>query len=134
MVRRWNGWGDDAIEFALNEDALTFLRERIGPGVQPADASFEQVCRGIPPARLKPHPLINMSPQVRLRNGLGQSMQDWLRLRYGVPGLLPDGVAFPESSDQVRELLSGRPAGTCISSTTTASRRRTRVGSPSRTV
>jgi len=104
-VRRWNGWGDDNIEFALNEDALQFLRERIGPGTVPQDASFEQACSGLPQSRLKPHRLIDTSPQVRLRNGLGQSMQDWLRLRYGVPGNLPDGVAFPESSEQVRELL-----------------------------
>ena len=105
MVRRWNGWGDDTVEFALNEDALAFLRERIGPGIAPADASFEQVCRAVPPGRLKPHALIDMSPQVRLCNGLGQSMHDWLRLRYGMVGLLPDGVAFPESSEEVRELL-----------------------------
>ena len=104
-MRRWNGWGDDTVEFALNEDALAFLRERIGPGKVPADASFEQACRGIPPGRLKPHPLIDTSAPMRLRNGLGQSMQDWLRLRYGVVGHLPDGVAFPECSEQVRELL-----------------------------
>lgn len=105
MVRRWNGWGDDAVEFALNEDALTFLRERIGPGAPPADVTFEEACHGIPPGRLKPHALIDTTLQTRLRNGLGQSMQDWLRLRYGVVGPLPDGVAFPESSEQVRELL-----------------------------
>jgi alkyldihydroxyacetonephosphate synthase len=105
MVRRWNGWGDDTVEFALNEDALAFLRERIGPGIKPNDATFDLVCRGIPPGRLKPHALIDMSPQARLRNGLGQSMHDWLRLRYGEVGPLPDGVAFPESSEQVRELL-----------------------------
>ena len=104
-MRRWNGWGDDTIEFALNEDALQFLRERIGPGNAPVDASLDEVCGGLPPSLLKPHRLIDTSPQTRLRNGFGQSMQDWLRLRYGVVGTLPDGVAFPESSEQVRELL-----------------------------
>ncbi|HYD63277.1 MAG TPA: FAD-binding oxidoreductase [Noviherbaspirillum sp.] len=104
-MRRWNGWGDDTVEFALNEDALAFLRERIGPGIKPNDATFDLACRCIPPGRLKPHALIDTSPQARLRNGLGQSMQDWLRLRYGEVGPLPDGVAFPESSEQVRELL-----------------------------
>lgn len=104
-MRRWNGWGDDTIDFPLAEDALQFLRERIGPGTVPLDAGFEEVCRGVPQSRLRPHRLIDVSPQVRVRNGLGQSMQDWLRLRYGEPGQLPDGVAFPESSEQVRELL-----------------------------
>jgi alkyldihydroxyacetonephosphate synthase len=32
-------------------------------------------------------------------------MHDWLRLRYGRIDTLPDGVAFPESSEQVRTLL-----------------------------
>ena len=104
-MRRWNGWGDDTIEFALHDDALKFLSERIGPGSDPGDASFDEVCRALPPSRLKPHRLIDTAPQVRVRNGLGQSMQDWLRMRYGVLGQLPDGVAFPESSEQVRDLL-----------------------------
>lgn len=105
MARRWNGWGDDAIDFALSEDAIGFLRERIGPGMSPEDATLEQACQGMPPSRLPAHPLIDASPALRLRHGFGQSMQDWLRLRYGVAGPLPDGVAFPESSEQVRELL-----------------------------
>ncbi|OWW20814.1 FAD-binding oxidoreductase [Noviherbaspirillum denitrificans] len=104
-MRRWNGWGDDTIDFPLQEDALHFLRERVGQGIAMADAAFEDVCNRVPPSRLRPHRLVDISAPVRLRNGLGQSMQDWLRLRYGVPGPLPDGVAFPESSEQVRELL-----------------------------
>ena len=104
-MRRWNGWGDDTIEFVLDEDALGFLRARIGPGVPPVDAAFEQVCRDIPDSRLEPHSLIDTSPRTRLRNGFGQSMQDWLCLRYGMIDSVPDGVAFPENSEQVRELL-----------------------------
>ncbi|HYD95924.1 MAG TPA: FAD-binding oxidoreductase [Noviherbaspirillum sp.] len=104
-MRRWNGWGDDTVEFALNDDALAFLRERIGRSVTPVDATLEQACRAIPASRLKPHALIDTTPRLRLTCGLGQSMQDWLRLRYGETGPLPDGVAFPESSEQVRELL-----------------------------
>jgi alkyldihydroxyacetonephosphate synthase len=46
-----------------------------------------------------------MTPAVRLQHALGQSLQDWLRLRYGRVEAAPDGVAFPESADEVRELL-----------------------------
>lgn len=104
-MRRWNGWGDDSIDAALNEDALAFLQARIGRGITPVDAVLEEVCRHVRPSRLRSHPMIDTSAEVRLRNGLGQSMQDWLRLRHGRIGTLPDGVAFPESSEQVRALL-----------------------------
>jgi alkyldihydroxyacetonephosphate synthase len=104
-MRRWNGWGDDSVEFALNQDALGFLAERIGTSPAPSDATLAQACNNVPACRLPPHPLVDTSVEVRLRNGLGQSLPDWLKLRYGKVGTLPDGVAFPESSAQVRELL-----------------------------
>ena len=105
-MRRWNGWGDDTIEFALNEDALAFLAQRIGSGTAFADAGFEQACAQIPLTRLIPHRLIDTTAPVRLRNALGQSLPDWLRLRYGVIDSAPDGVAYPESAEEVRELLA----------------------------
>jgi alkyldihydroxyacetonephosphate synthase len=104
-MRRWNGWGDDAIEFALNEDALAFLSERIGVSVAPSDVTLTQACGNMPVSRLPPHQLVTTDAETRLRNGLGQSLPDWLKLRYGKIGTLPDGVAFPESSEQVRALL-----------------------------
>ncbi|MDC8758545.1 FAD-binding oxidoreductase [Janthinobacterium fluminis] len=104
-MRRWNGWGDDAIEFALNEDALAFLRARVGPGAAIGDATLAQACAAIGPSRLAPHRLIDTTPALRLQNGLGQSLPDWFKLRYGKVGAVPDGVAFPESAEQVRELL-----------------------------
>lgn len=106
MTRRWNGWGDESIHLALNDDALAFLRERLGRSITPRDASLEQACADMPSSRLQPHPLIDTSPQVRLRHGLGQSLPDWLKLRHGKPGTLPDGVAFPESGEQVQALLA----------------------------
>ncbi|HEY0844879.1 MAG TPA: FAD-binding oxidoreductase [Noviherbaspirillum sp.] len=104
-MRRWNGWGDESIDAALNEDALAFLQARIGRGITPVDAALDEVCRQVPPSRLRPHPMIDTTASIRVRNGLGQSMHDWLRMRHGIVERLPDGVAFPESSDQVRTLL-----------------------------
>jgi alkyldihydroxyacetonephosphate synthase len=104
-MRRWNGWGDDAVEFALNEEALAFLVQRVGAGTPVADAGFAQACAQIAESRLPPHRLIDTSPEVRLRNALGQSLPDWLRLRYGVIGAAPDGVAYPESAQDVRDLI-----------------------------
>jgi alkyldihydroxyacetonephosphate synthase len=111
QVRRWNGWGDDAIDFSLNPDALAFLEQRIGKSGARQDATLESALAGLPASRLPPHSLIDTSPEARLRNGLGQSLPDWLKLRYGKVGTLPDGVAYPESSAEVRELLDY--AGKC---------------------
>ena len=105
-MRRWNGWGDDGIDFPLNEDMRAFLRDRVGPGTPPADATLAQVCGAIAPSRLTPRRDIDTSPETRLRHALGQSLPDWLKLRYGKIGKVPDGVAFPESGEQVRELLA----------------------------
>lgn len=104
-MRRWNGWGDESVNFALNEDMLAFLHARIGKSTPPSDATLEQACRTVAPSRLAPHRGIDTAPEVRLRHALGQSLPDWLKLRYGKIGRVPDGVAFPESSGQVRELL-----------------------------
>jgi alkyldihydroxyacetonephosphate synthase len=104
-MRRWNGWGDEAIEVPIGEEALRFLERQLGPGTGPADAGFEAVCAQVAPSRLPPHPLVDTAPDVRLTHALGQSLPDWLRLRYGRIEAAPDGVAFPESADEVRALI-----------------------------
>jgi alkyldihydroxyacetonephosphate synthase len=104
-MRRWNGWGDDTITMALGEEAQAYLAARLGPGRAPADAGFDAVCARLAPSRLPPHRLVQTAPELRLTHALGQSLPDWLRLRYGRVDAAPDGVAFPESADEVRELL-----------------------------
>ncbi|MGJ7918074.1 FAD-binding oxidoreductase [Massilia sp. LXY-6] len=104
-MRRWNGWGDASIEVPIGEGALRFLARELGPGTAPRDAAFDTVCARLPPSRLPPHPLVDSAPAVRLTHALGQSLPDWLRLRHGRVEAAPDGVAFPESAEDVRELL-----------------------------
>jgi alkyldihydroxyacetonephosphate synthase len=104
-MRRWNGWGDDTIDYALGAEALAFLGERIGQGAAPRDASFDEACAGIAPGRLPPHPLVDPSPRTRALHARGQSLPDWLGLRHGRLGPVPDGVAWPEGEEDVRELL-----------------------------
>jgi alkyldihydroxyacetonephosphate synthase len=124
-MRRWNGWGDETIDFPLHDDALAFLAQRVGQGSRVPDASFAEACAGLPPSRLPPHRpsgaraadarpaagtgpaagLIDTRPETRLRNALGQGLPDWLKLRFGRVDAAPDGVAYPESPDDVRALL-----------------------------
>lgn len=114
-MKRWNGWGDDAIQFELGADALAFLSERIGPGAAPADASFEHACAAVGPSRLPAHRLVDTGAAARLLHAHGQSLPDWLRLRYGETGPAPDGVACPESGAEVRELLDyAKQAGAIV--------------------
>lgn len=106
-MRRWNGWGDDTIHSELNPDALGFLREHVGATEAPQDASLSAALAQVAqqPSRLPPHPLVSTRAEHRLQASFGQSMGDWLRLRFGRIGPVSDGVAWPESSAQVRELL-----------------------------
>jgi alkyldihydroxyacetonephosphate synthase len=112
-MRRWNGWGDDAITKSLPQEAVAFLSERIGPGTPPRDATIEEVCSRLDreqPSRLARisslHPLISVRAEDRVRHGVGQSLGDWIGLRFGGLGPVADGVARPEHTDQVRELLA----------------------------
>lgn len=111
-MRRWNGWGDDAIAAALPPAAVEFMTEAIGPATAPRDATLAEVCARIDReqasrlARVSPlHPLISIRAEDRLKSGIGQSLGDWIRMRFGDIGRLTDGVAWPEHAGQVRELL-----------------------------
>ena len=104
-MRRWNGWGDDATSMGLGEGARAMLAARLGPGLPGQDAVRADLLARIPPSRLPEHPLISREPSERLTMALGESYADWIRKRFGVLPPVPDGVAFPESGEQVRELL-----------------------------
>lgn len=104
-MKRWNGWGDDSIELVVQPEALQFLAQRIGAGTPMPDATLAQACANIPASRLPAHPLVDTSVETRLRNSLGHSLPDWLKMRSGQIGRVSDGVAFPESAEHVRELL-----------------------------
>ena len=104
-MRRWNGWGDEAINVPLPDHGRDYLEETIGRSSPVPEASLQDVLRKIPPSRLPDHPLINKDPEQRLRHARGQSFPDWLALRSGNIDTFPDGVAFPESTEDVRELL-----------------------------
>jgi len=105
-MRRWNGWGDEATVVELPAQGEAFLAELLGPGQTLADASLEQVLARVPASRLPAHPLICLNAEERVRHARGQSLPDWLAMRSGEFGQFPDGVAYPESAAQVRELLA----------------------------
>lgn len=105
-MKRWNGWGEETINAPLSATATTFLQDILGAGTPPRDASLEEVVAHVPPARLPPHPLISQDPVERISHARGQSLPDWIALRSGCIDSFPDGVAYPESESEVRELIS----------------------------
>jgi len=104
-MRRWNGWGEHSVTVPLPSSALQFLEEQLGPGTPPRDCTLEEALAGIPPSRLPPHPLIRTDPEIRLHHAAGQGLPDWIALRSGRIHA-PDGVAFPETNEEVRALLA----------------------------
>ena len=104
-MRRWNGWGDERIEYPLPPEALPWLAGRIGESTPPRDATLEQILKTVPESPLPPHPLISTDAEDRLRHARGQSLPDWVALRSGRVGVFPAGVAYPESEDDLPELF-----------------------------
>lgn len=104
-MRRWNGWGDDQFSLELPRDGRSFLEERIGAATPLSDTSLEAACAKVPASRLPEHPVVVANPEDRVRHARGQSLADWLAMRGGDFGVFPDGVAYPESSADVKTLL-----------------------------
>jgi alkyldihydroxyacetonephosphate synthase len=104
-MRRWNGWGDESVTVSLPEPARRFLVDRLGEAKVLPDTPYPTVLARLPASALHAQHGIVTSHEERLRHARGQSIPDLLALRSGEVGRIPDGVAFPESGDVVRDLL-----------------------------
>ncbi len=104
-MRRWNGWGDDSIDYHLPSSSQRFLLQLVGGGVRPREASIQEILNCIPKSRLRDHPLVSVDPFQRLTHARGQSFPNWLDLRSGQLDVYPDGVAFPVSNEDVKDLI-----------------------------
>ena len=107
-MRLWNGWGNENSELTmeLNDGLRALLEALVGPGTSLNQATLKEVISNVPTSRLEDHPLIETDPETRVRHARGQSLPDWLDMHSGNVDTFPDGVAFPESTEQVRELLA----------------------------
>ncbi|MBI2839631.1 MAG: FAD-binding oxidoreductase [Acidobacteria bacterium] len=105
-MRRWNGWGEESVSYPLPSSAAQFLETALGPGSPPRDATFASVVGTVPRSRLPQHDVRVLSDAApRLLHARGQSLPDWIALRTGRVGSLPDGVANPETPADVRGLI-----------------------------
>lgn len=106
-MKSWNGWGDERnnLDFQLSKAGRVFIESRIGAGKPLPDASLAQVVAQVPESRIPQHELISTDAEDRVRHSRGQSIPDWLAMRSGDFGVFPDGVAFPETTEQVSNLI-----------------------------
>jgi len=111
-MKRWNGWGNIQTDYPLPEAGVRYLIQHLGALESMPDTPLEQALAAAPKSRLPAHPLVETSAEVRLRHARGQSLPDWVDLRFGRVNTLPDGVAFPDNDTQVKDLLEyARAAG-----------------------
>lgn len=104
-MRKWNGWGSATTEFPASPVVAAFLQQVLGASQPLSDATQAEAQAAVPASRLPRHPLISTAADIRLLHARGQSLPDWLALRSGAIGVFPDGVAEPESREEVRALL-----------------------------
>jgi alkyldihydroxyacetonephosphate synthase len=106
-MKRWNDWGNENSEYIteLTDDLKMVLEALLGPSKPLPQAVLSDICKQVPCSRLPSHPLVLQDEDIRVRHARGHSFPDWLAMRYGQIGVFPDGVALPETADQVKELL-----------------------------
>jgi alkyldihydroxyacetonephosphate synthase len=104
-VRRWNGWSEEGANPWLPDEAVRMLSEAIGPGRPQVDAKLDDVLETVAESRLRGQPGLSTEPTDRVRHARGQSLPDWIALRSGRLGWLPDAVARPTSDDEVHDLF-----------------------------
>ena len=93
-MRKWNGWGDKNVTYHLPETARQFLDDFIGPLEIYPDSSWEDTLSRVPKTRLPQHPQIVTDADVRVMHALGQSLPDWIAIRYGTVDRFPDGIQY----------------------------------------
>lgn len=94
------------IETSLPPRALQLLESLVGPGTPPRDVTLDEVAAAVPASRLAPDPRVDDDPAVRVRHARGQSLPDWVALRSGRLGAVPDAVARPADAAAVADLFA----------------------------
>ncbi len=113
-MRRWNGWGDDSVDFPLNEGAKAFLAQNLGPGIAPRDVSKEEAIAKVPESKLDSFSGASTDPLARIRHAHGESFPDWWALKTGRLGPFPDAIVYPESHDEVVAILKAANEQGCM--------------------
>jgi alkyldihydroxyacetonephosphate synthase len=109
---KWWGWGDPAVEPALDDEALAVLRERIGE-LEPWPLARELEGIELPAAQPLPQALVGAvgeenvfgGEEDRLRHATGRGYVDLARLRNGALAGAPDAVVMPPDAEALRRAI-----------------------------
>ena len=107
VMKHWRGWGPNEGETPkeITSGLRDLLKMLVGDPSPLPLATLNDILKTVPTSRLVNHALVDTDVESRLRHARGQSFPDWLAMRSGDINCFPDGVARPQSTDQVRELL-----------------------------
>jgi alkyldihydroxyacetonephosphate synthase len=104
-MKRIQGWGNINTDYPVPEPAQVYLEQVVGKAHLVHNISVDDLLTKIPASRLPKHPLIRTEAEERLRHSRGQSLNDWVDMYNGLVNTFPDGVAYPETDTQIRELI-----------------------------
>ena len=105
-MKRWNGWGSEDFFYPMPASAGLYLKKVVGEEKHLEDIKISEIINKIPESRIPDHNLITKDLEQRLRHSRGQSLPDWISLRYGSIDMFPDGVSFPISESEVKEIIN----------------------------
>ena len=107
---RWNGWGNVSINKKVSPHGAKLIKSHIGKTKKLSSVSLQQVLKTVPksrlPAAMTKLATVSIDKEVRLRHARGQSFPDWIAMHSGDFEVFSDGVAFPESTADVENLLT----------------------------
>ena len=109
-MRRWNGWSEEGVEAHLPDRARDLLAQLVGPGTPPREPPSTRSWPRSPPARLADDAHWTTDPLDRVLHARGQSLPDWIALRSGRLGPVPDAVARPADAAEVRAVMDDAAA------------------------
>ena len=115
---KWWGWGREGESYSIQDSRgfWSFLEQKLGPLAQsPRVLSLDDI--SLPLSRLTSQDLDNLEKLFgengvtadssdRIRHSFGKSYVDLLRIRRGMVENSPDVVVFPQSQEQIQDLLA----------------------------
>ena len=106
---RWNGWGNIDSNKKVSPQGAKLIKSHIGKTKKLKSVSLQDVLKTVPKSRLPDAitnlDIVSIDNEDRLRHARGQSFPDWIAMHGGDFEVFPDGVAFPQSTNDVVTLL-----------------------------